>query len=131
MIDIVLSSSSTLIESSIENILAQAKEAIDEEEENTNKISDAVSKAFAVDEVIDDEEDDEVDEVEEEETDRGLKYYFGQLEDLLVVKVIGNEDDESNRDLSFDWKLQEVSGSQIILKLTFTDPINVTPQDVL
>ena len=131
MIDIVLSSSSALIESSIENILAQAKEAIDEEEENTNKVSDAVSKAFAVDEVIDDEEDDEVDEVEEEETDSGLKYYFGQLEDLLVVKVLGNEDDESNRDLSFDWKLQEVSGSQIILKLTFTDPINVTPQDVL
>ena len=81
--------------------------------------------------MIDDEKDDEVDEVEEEETDSGLKYYFGQLEDLLVVNVLGNEDDESNRDLSFDWKLLEVSGSQIILKLTFTDPINVTPQDAL
>ena len=90
-----------------------------------------MNKAFAIDEVIDDEEDNEADEVEEEEIETGLKYYFGQLEDLLVVKVLKNEDDESNRDLSFDWNLQEVQGSQITLKLSFTDPINVTPQDVL
>ena len=83
---------------------------------------------MAVEDEIEEEEEEEEEDVDEEVA---LKFYFGELRDQLVVKVIQNEDDESDRDLTFEWAITDVQKSYIDLQLTFNKPIDVTAQDML
>ena len=111
--------------------MAATSEAVAEEEEETNKLSDAIADAFVTvvaEEAVEEEEEEEDQDVDEQVA---LKFYFGALRDLMVVKVIQNEDDESNRDLTFEWAITDVQRGHIDMQLTFEVPINVTPQDTL
>ena len=50
---------------------------------------------------------------------------------MIVVKALPNEEDESDKDLSFELEIAQVDKSFIELQLSFTSPIDVSPQDVL